>query len=294
MSQIEISILIVSWNSIDYLDQTLASISKNPPPFSFEVIVVDNGSLDGSPEMVATRYDWVHLIRAERNGGFSYGNNLAIARSSGRILFLLNPDTQVQPNTFSGVPSFFERHPNAGILGGRIVDGKGRLQYSTFSFPSWTTLWFEVLILDQLFPKSRRFNQKCLGQWAHDADRQVDWVSGAGFAIPRSVVDVVGKMDERFFLYYEEVDWCRRVIEAGYEVWFTPSLLLVHFGGKSTEKSAYLAGRESRRSRYAYFVKHHAIPELWVRSFVQAIELVPFGIVLATLALIFWGVSRLI
>lgn len=262
-----ISLLVVSFNTCSLLRRCLASASAAAAGLPVQFIVIDNASRDDSAAMVASEFPHVQLLRSSVNLGFAAANNRALDRVRGRYVVLLNPDAELGPDALVQAMHFMEEHPAAALAGGRLVDPAGREQPSARCFPS---LLNEVLTLSGLaarYPRSRlcgRFDRT----WADPAAAaQVDWVPGA-FAIVRTgALRAVGGFDERFFLYYEEVDLCRRLRAAGWQIWYRPEVEVRHLGGAAAQT---VPGQEfsasgaqltlwRMRSALLYYRKHHGL-----------------------------------
>ncbi len=261
----DVSVVIVSFNTWSLLEQSLERVTGQTGLASLETIVVDCASRDGSADRVAERFPAVRLIRAAENLGFGPANNLGFEVATGRYLVLLNSDAFLAPDTLAGAVALMERHPGAGIGGARLVGEDGAPQPSARAFPS---LWRDALVMSGLaarYPHSRVWGAPDRSWADPGVAAQVDWVPGAFMIAPRALIQQLGGFDPRFFLYYEEVDLCRRVRAAGKAVWYWPSLEVVHVGGASSrtvteqvwsETGAQLE-RWRMRSRFLYYRKHH-------------------------------------
>ncbi len=268
----EASVIIVSYNTRDILRACLGSLYTAIGRRAIEVIVVDNASRDASADMVEREFPQAHLLRSTTNLGFAAANNLGFKSAQGRYVILLNPDAQVEADAFADAILRMDASPAVGMAGGRLVDGDGRDQPSARRFPS---LLNEVLVISGLaarFPRSRLFG-RFDRTWADPAQpADVDWVPGA-FAIMRhDALRAVGPFDERFFLYYEEVDLCRRFKAAGWQIWYWPDIVIRHLGGESskTVENAEISSSGSQlvlwrmRSALLYYRKHHGRLGAWL------------------------------
>jgi len=250
----ELSIIIVSWNTRELLAQALESAYDTVGDIACEVLVVDNGSTDGSAEMVETRFPQTQVLRNAENVGFARANNQALASSRGRFVLLLNSDAVLLPDALMHMARFMESEPSAGIVGPRILNPDGSFQSSYMSFP---TLLAELLLMTKL-------HKVAYGQHfpshppAKSRDRRsVDWVSGACLMIRRQVVEDIGGLDEEFFMYSEEVDWCWRAKQAGWCVYYLPEAEAVHWGGLSSTKVPVSRRTLVYGSKLRFLRKHH-------------------------------------
>lgn len=248
-----LSILIVSWNTCDILDQCLQSVFANPPDCSFEVLVVDNASTDGSVAMVRERYPQVRLIQNQSNLGFAGANNQAIRASSGGYVLLLNPDTKVLPGAIPTLVSFMEATPRAGGAGARLLNPDGSLQRSCYPRPELFREFWRLFHLDLVLP----YATYPIYQWKLDRTRDVDVLMGACFLLRRQVLDQIGLLDEDYFIYSEEVDLCLRVQRAGWRLFWVPQAQVIHYGGQSTQQAATEMFLRLYQGKILYFRKHY-------------------------------------
>jgi GT2 family glycosyltransferase len=267
----DVSVIVVSYNTRDILRQCLARLMQELATVDGEAIVVDNASVDGSADMVAREFPQVRLLRSAVNLGFAAGNNRGFALARGRYVVLLNPDAFLGSSALALALAHMEAAPRIGIAGGRLQDPDGRLQPSGRLFPS---LLNEALVTSGLaarFPRSRLFG-RFDRTWADPGQAaQVDWVPGAFTIIRGRALGETGGFDERFFLYYEEVDLCRRMTQAGYDVWYWPDIVVTHIGGASskTVKTHEFSSAGSQltlwrlRSALLYYRKHHGRMAAW-------------------------------
>lgn len=219
---------------------------------------MDNASSDDGPEVVASRFPEVTLIRNRENLGFAKANNIGIRRSSGRYLCLLNSDVVVLKGCIKNLIDFMDNHPNAGMVGPRILNPDRTLQPSCRHFPTiWNNLC-QALGLNYLFPKSAFFSEPFMKYWAHDKLRKVDVITGCFWMLLREAIDEVGLLDEEFFIYGEDIDWCRRCHNAGWDVVFYPNAEAVHFGGASSSNSPIKFYLEMQKADLKYWRKHHS------------------------------------
>lgn len=255
-----LSVVIVNYNVRYFLEQCLDSVAKaleHLAPQKAEVFVVDNASVDGSPQMIKERFPWCHLIENSENVGFSKANNQAIRLSGGRYILLLNPDTLIQPDTLSSVCAFMEEHPEAGALGVRMVDGRGRfLPESKRGLPTPLTAFFKIFGLSALFPRSRFFGRYHLRYLDEFQIHAVDVLSGAFMLIRRSALMKVGLLDEDFFMYGEDIDLSYRIRQAGYTNYYYPHTTIIHYKGESTKKGSLNYVRVFYQAMIIFAEKH--------------------------------------
>ncbi len=261
---VDLSIVILSWNVRDLLRQCLESVasgrplSTNHPPLTTEIIVVDNASSDGSVEMVHTEFPEVRLIANQTNRGYTGGNNDGIAVAVGRYVMILNPDTRVLADALAAMAAYADARPDVGVVGPQLLNPDGSVQSSRRRFPTLTTGLFESTWLQPLAPRDVLRRYYMLDQ-PDDAIQEVDWLFGACFLVRREVIQQVGALDEDFFMYSEEMDWCRRIQQAGWKVVYLPTAQVIHYGGKSSDQVAAQRHIYFQTSKVRYFRKHHGV-----------------------------------
>ena len=234
----ELTIAIVNYNSSELLYECLTSLHNFSNNLKYEIIVVDNASSDNSAGLVKRSFPETVLIENNKNLGFAKAVNQAFQASTGDYLFLLNPDTRLTSNIFPGMLNFTHSHPEAGILAPRIEFPNGNLHLSARRFITLFGALFDIFQVHFYFPNNavaNRFNYK---NWGHDKIRQVDWVTGAAFMTGREVFTKCGMMDERFFMYFEDMDYCMSVRKNGYKIFFCPQFSVVHLSEASIITSA--------------------------------------------------------
>lgn len=253
----EISIIIVSWNAKEYLRECLNSIHKTCRELSVEVIVVDNASGDGSASMVAAEFPGVRLVCARENLGFARANNLGMKQAAGDYYALLNSDVVVHPRCLQILSSFLESHPNVGLLGPAIVGKDETLQPTCRRLPTvWNTVC-RTLALDRIWGWWPWFSEREGREVNREQPREVEVVSGCFWLVRRKAVAEVGGLDERFFFYAEDVDWCKRFWESGWKVMYVPDAVATHFGGGSSNNAPFLYSIELLRAGLSYWEKHY-------------------------------------
>jgi GT2 family glycosyltransferase len=221
------------------------------------VIVVDNGSADGSAAMVRDRFPHVLLIAGNLNRGFAAANNRGIAVGRGRYLLLLNPDTTVHPCALDGLVAALDARPTAAAVGPLVLNGDGSVQYSARTFPTLRATLFRLF---GWHPAVRRY---LLSDWDHGTPREVDWVSGAAACLRREAIEQVGALDERFYMYCEDMDWCYRARQAGWSIWYDPSATITHLRGTSSDQCPGRMVLAFHRSMARFYWKHYAASVPW-------------------------------
>jgi GT2 family glycosyltransferase len=252
----DVSIIVVNWNTKDLVRDCLASVYRQTKHITFEVIVVDNGSHDGSGEMIKTEFPQAILIENPDNKGFAAANNQAMAVATGRYLLLLNSDTVVLNNAIHKTVSFADAHPEAAVVGCRILNPDREVQPTCFMFPSLLNTLLSSTYLYKLFPKSKFFGREHMTWWSRDCVREVEVVTGCFMLVRRKAIEQVGVMDERFFVYGEETDWCYRFRKAGWKVLFTPHAEIIHLCGASTRQVKSEMILQLHKSKLLLFRKH--------------------------------------
>lgn len=254
---ITLSVIIVSYNVREFLGEALSSILRSVENLSAEIIVVDNASSDQSADFVEENFPSVKVIRNARNVGFARANNQAIKESSGQYVCLINPDTVVQEDTFRVLLDFMSEHPQAGVVGCKILNPDGSLQLACRrSFPTPWVAFTKISGLAMLFPRSRLFGRYNLTFLDPDEIAEVEAISGSFMLLRRQVINQVGMLDESFFMYGEDLDWCYRISQSNWKIYYVPLTQIIHFKGESSKKSPF----EQRRLFYEamrLFVRKH-------------------------------------
>jgi GT2 family glycosyltransferase len=248
---IDLSIIIVNWNTKEYLLPCVKSIFEKGEGISKEVIVVDNGSQDGSASEVKKTFPFVQLIENERNLGFARASNQGLQKASGRYVLLFNPDAQVKDEAIKQLVSFMDTHIDAGAAGAQLLNGNGSRQNSIANLPSLTTELLNKSLLRRLFPKKFPGKEK-----DYPEPIEVDSVIGACMMVRREATEQVGLLDEDYYLFLEETDWCYRMKKAGWKIYHVSQAEIYHFQGKSAERDKKKAKVEYYRSRYHFFKKN--------------------------------------
>jgi hypothetical protein len=276
----DVSIIIVTWNSASDVTVCLDSLAGVHERVKARIVVIDNASTDCTIEKVRTGFPHVQLISNPQNIGFAAANNQAMRTSEGRYVLLLNPDTSVDPGTVEALVHYLDTHPTAWAAGPMILNPDRSLQYSGVRFPSRWNILVESLFLDRLFPQSRLFGSH-KGMYKDPfTSRAVDYLQGSALMVRRETVEKVGGLDEGFFMYFEETDWCYRMKQAGGEVHYSPVGKVIHYGGDA------FAHFDERRLVYYHrsllrFFRKHYTPK-------QTIGLRPILALRSTIRLLLW------
>ncbi len=254
----DLSIIIVNYNVKELLRRCLNSIFDFQKDLNFEVMVIDNHSEDQSTRMLKKDFAQVELLENKGNFGFSAACNQGIKLSRGRYILLLNPDTEFVSGGISKMIEFMNTYPQVGICGPQMTDPRGKVHFSCRSFPSYlTAISSGQSILNRLFPQNPLSRKYLLKDQNRSEKKEVDWVSGSCLLTKREVFERIGPLDELFFMYVEDVDFCYRAKKAGFLVYYFPEVMIIHHIGKSTKKKKLLMQVEHHRSMYHFYRKHH-------------------------------------
>lgn len=256
--QRRLCVVIVSWNVQRDLRACLDSVYSGNVGVDFEVVVIDNASSDGTVEMVRDEFPQVRLIDNDYNAGFAGGNNQGLRVVAADYYLLLNPDTVVPAHAFERLLDFADAHPEAGLVGPKLLNVDGSLQYSARRFPTVSAALFRNTAIGRWFPNASSPGHYLMTDWDHDSARQVDWLSGACLLIRHLALAEVGDLDEGFFWGSEDVDYGFRMHKAGWEVWYTPEPAIVHAIGQSTSQAVLQTIIRTHRSMRRLYAKHLA------------------------------------
>lgn len=290
----DLAVIIVNYNTADLLRQCLRSVLRSVCQFPYQIYVVDNNSTDGSAAMVRSEFPNVHLIVAERNGGYAYANNLAlrqviddwqakaksisISHSDSNYVLLLNPDTIVPPDAFQKTVAFMEENTEAGVVGPKMLRPDGRLDLACRrSFPTPSTSFYKMLGLGKLFPHKKRFARYNLTFLDSDSLTEVDSVMGAYMLVRDFAVLQAGFLDEKFFMYGEDLDWAYRMKEEGWKVYYNPDTTVIHYKGESSRRRSYRAIFEFYRAMHVFYRKHYADQYLFLINWLIAAAIASKG-----------------
>jgi GT2 family glycosyltransferase len=255
----KLSIIVLCWNDRKVIADCLQSIFSNTHSTEFEVIVADNGSTDGSVELIRALYPLVRVIENGRNLRFAKANNVGIRASRGEYVLILNPDTIIHDGALDKIVSFADRHPEAGAFGCRVLNADGSYQVSARPFASFRNEWIVALYLRGLGRLSEWFTADSYRGWNGATERQVDWLSGCFILVRGDLLKSIAGFDEQFFYYYEDMDLCRRIWQAGYPILYLPDAAITHLGGQSTKGRfpALPFVLDGQMTRYLYYYKYY-------------------------------------
>lgn len=228
----ELSVIIVNLNTRQLLEDSLRSVLGQDIP-GIEVMVIDNGSTDGSAEMVQSKFPAVRIVKNERNEGFAKPNNVGMRQTAGKYVFLLNSDTVVKPGAIKTLVSFLDAHPDVGACGVRLVYPDGRLQKSVKGFPTLWTHFCDMTALDKVFSGTTLFGRGEQAYFDYTRTQDVDHVMAAALLVRREVLTTTGLFDERFSIYYNDMDWCYRMKKSGWKISYVQDAEVVHHLGRT-------------------------------------------------------------
>jgi len=256
---VDLSIIIVNYNAGELLRECIESIKDNSSNINYEIITVDNNSSDNSVGLIKNGFEDLDIIANKINVGFARANNQGIKRSKGRYILLLNPDTVILPDCLKKMIEFMDDHAEAGVSGCKVLNPNGTLQLACRrSFPTPSVSFYRLTGLSRLFPKSKTFARYNLTYLNPDVAQEVDAVSGSFMMIRRKALDGVGMLDEQFFMYGEELDFCFRMKEKGWKVYYVPDAEIIHYKGKSSQQRKRKAVIDFHKAMYIFHKKHSA------------------------------------
>ena len=239
----DLSIIILNYNSKDFLLPCLKGVVEHTRDLDYEIIIVDNASTDHSAEYIERkllpRFNNARLIQAAANRGYAAGNNLGIKQSRGRYVLVMNPDVVIWDNSLKKMGDFRETKPQAGIGGPRLLSPDGSLQHFVYRWPTPQVLLYRRTLFARFKFARRAIDRYLMADWDHHDARPVDWVQGSCMIIRQEAIDKIGLMDERYFLYSEDTDWCRRFWRAGWEVWYLAGIELIHYHERASDSGTF-------------------------------------------------------
>ncbi|GIP35110.1 glycosyltransferase family 2 protein [Paenibacillus sp. J2TS4] len=254
----DLSIIILNYNTCELTLNALESVYGSNTGFKYEVILIDNASSDSSVERIRGKFPQVRMIENKKNVGFSRANNQGMRIATGKYILLLNSDTIVQPDTFDIMLQFMEEHLEIGASGCKIILPDGSLDKACRrGFPTPSASFYYAFGISKLFPRVPRFNQYQLGYLNPDEEYPVDCLVGAFMLVRRQAIEEVGMLDEEFFMYGEDVDWCYRIKQAGWQNYYYPKTHIIHYKGASSRKKPWKIIYEFHRAMYLFHRKHY-------------------------------------
>lgn len=285
----DLGIVILNWNTRDYLRRCLETVYASQGDFRYQVIVVDNASTDGSAEMVKAEFPQAHLIESEINGGYPYGNNLGLRAlgfgaagqvdaNAPRYALLLNPDTEVPQDALAAMVRFMDGRPDVGVAGPKLVLADGTLDKACKrGFPTPLVSFYHFAGLSRLFPNSPRFARYNMTFVHPDQEAEVDSVVGAYMQVRREAIAAVGLLDEAFFMYAEDIDWAYRIKQAGWKIVYHPQVVVKHVK-RAASRQSKRAQFEFWRAMLIFYRKHYrATTPLWLHGLIMAALLLKGG-----------------
>jgi GT2 family glycosyltransferase len=280
----KLSIVIVTWNSAADIEACIDSINFGS---EFEVIVVDNASTDATPSVVRQHHH-LRLVENPSNLGYARASNQGIKLATGECVLLLNPDTRIELGTLDALSGYLDQHPAVGAVAPRLTSPDGTTQYSIRSFPTATSLFWELIGLSRLFPKSRLFGRWKMKYFDYDRTAEVEQPMASCLMVRRTLLDQLGSMDERFPMFYNDVDLSKRMADAGWKTVYLADARVVHRHGASTSQVRARMIRESHRSAFRYLRKHDRSGVFWLK----AVVLLPLFEVTSLLRVIAYRLRR--
>ncbi len=257
-AMVQLSIVVVSYNTCDVTLQCLRSIYDNVKGLTFEVVCIDNASKDGTPARIRAEFPQVDMVESRSNLGYSVANNLGIERSSGRYVALLNSDTVIKPGAFKGVVDFMDSHGDAGAASPRLLNPDGTIQYCVRTLPDIRTAIFQSLGWHKLFPKNRITARYYMTELDYGSVLSVESIGTTCYVVRREVFDAVGVLDERFFMYNVDLDFNKRIKDAGFNIYYLPHSEIIHYGGVSVNQNSIRGLIEQHKGMWLMYRKHYA------------------------------------
>lgn len=260
----DISILIVNYNTCRLTLDCLRSVYDSKTSYSYEIIVADNASSDESVQQIKENYPKVSLIVNQENLGFAKANNQAMEIAVGRYILLLNSDTIVQPDSLQTMVDFMDKHTKVGASGCKVILPDGSLDKACRrGFPTPSASFYYAFGFSKLFPTIRRFNQYQLGYLDPNESYAIDCLVGAFILVRRATLQQVGGLDEAFFMYGEDIDWCYRIKQMGWDIWYHPATYIIHYKGASSRRKPVKIIYEFHRSMWIFHRKHYVKQYSW-------------------------------
>jgi len=276
-----LSIVVVTWNNAGIIRQCLKSLQSISDYPDAEIILVDNASSDGTADIVEREFPAINLVRSRTNLGFAGGNNIGIRKSNGKYVSLINSDVVATQGSLDTLLQYMEEHPDIGVLGPKMIMPDGTVGASCMCFPTVANWFWRALALDVVFKHSRRFGAYLMTYFQYDRPSDVDVLTGWFWMIRREAMEQVGLLDERFFMYGEDIDWCRRFRDAGWRVVFFPRATAIHCCAASSSRAPVRFHIEMMRANLQYCRRHHnslALAAFWLTSVLhEAVRTAGYG-----------------
>ena len=284
---LDVSIIIVNWNTKDLLRNCIKSIYQQSGSVVYEVVVVDNASSDGSVGMVRSEFPQVKVIVEKSNRGYAVAVNEGIVISTGRYVLVLNSDILICDSAVEKTVHYADKNLAAAVIGCQVFDGRGVLSMSCFRFPSVLNVALDAFWLNKIFKNNRFFDRELIPEWTRDSEREVDVIEGMFMLVRRQAIDTVGLMDESYFFFFEETDWCYRFAKAGWKMMFWPGAKIIHIhgGGQSQKKAGIRLAVQYTKNLLIFFRKHYS----WAEYFLARV-LLTFR---SGCRCVLWGILRL-
>lgn len=282
---IDVSVVIVSYNTCDVTVQAVGSVLEHAGSARVEVIVVDNASSDGSVEALRAAHPKARVIDSGHNGGYGWGNNIGIAAARGRYVLVLNPDALMHEGTLENAVAYMDAHPQIGILGAKVTYETGAQQSTLFRDLRLSFLFWRIVVPNRVIRETTLFGDQRYASRGRDGVEDVEVVAGCFMMLPRAVIQEVGQMDDRFFMYSEESEWCWRVRKAGYLVRYNPEITITHYGAVSTGESSPWKSAQIAKGHILYlrFTRSPVVAWLgtllmWLGEVLRGLALVPLSL----------------
>jgi GT2 family glycosyltransferase len=276
MSRCELSAIIISFNGREFLADCITTLKESLKGIVHEIIIVDNGSSDGSIKLIQSAHNDLTIIENGANLGFAKAVNIGIRAANGEYMFILNQDLKFHSQSVRILLDRIKSQPNIGMIGPKFVGIDGKLQHSARALPTFRNVWYDALLLSHLFPQHHEFSSWRMGWFDHETEAIVDQPLGSAMMIPRRVIEKVGLFDERFPIFFNDVDFCHRLKDAGWQALYYPSAVVEHYLGGSTRQRPLAMKIESHRSMYRYLAKYarwYESPALWAAGFLLMVGL---------------------
>ena len=264
---VDVTVIIVSYNVIEFLQKCLESLIKNSTKYKYEIFVVDNNSTDGSADKIKSNFPQVHWIQNYQNEGFAAANNQAIRQSSGRYIWMLNPDTILVDDALSPLVNLLDEKTQAAVCGSRLLNHDYSLQFSCYPFPTLGREFWRLFHLDSI----KKIAEYPMHQWDLNKPIEVDNIQGASLLLRRSYLEKIGLLDDSFFMYTEEVDLNFRFKKAGWKIYWEPRSKIIHYGGQSTKLNQTAMFLQLYKTKIQFFRKHYSGITTWFYKLVLAI-----------------------